>query len=118
MVFIVLDPVHDRVAHVYVAGCHIDFGPERLCSVGKRTGPHPRKKVKVFLHRAIPIGTLPARRCQSAAILPHLIGSEITDKRKPFFDQNDRKIVELFEVIGCLVKPILPVQTRASEHLP
>ena len=55
------DPVDHRVAHIEVARCHVDPGPQHMGAVFELTGPHPGKKVEILCHAPVPIGTLPAR---------------------------------------------------------
>ena len=73
--------VEHRISHVDVRGGHIDLGPEHLASVGKFAGAHPAEQIKIFLHAPVAVGAFPAGLCQSPAIIPYLLGSEITDIR-------------------------------------
>ena len=109
------DPVHDRVAHIEVGRGHVDLRPERLRAVGKLAGLHPGEEVEVFLDRAVAPGAGSSRLGRGAARGAHLFGGHIADVGFPLFDQIDRVIVHLLEVVARETEPVLPVGAEPAD---
>jgi hypothetical protein len=55
------DSINDRVAHIEVAGCKINFCTERIAVILKFTGTHATEQIKALLDRTIPVRKAPTR---------------------------------------------------------
>ena len=61
--------------------------------------PHALEEVEVFSDRAVPIGAFPAGLGQRSAMLADFIGGQAVDIRLSVFDQLNRVLIELSEII-------------------
>ncbi len=106
------DAVKDRVPHDDVWRSHIDFGAEDMGPILEFTCPHPCKQVQILLDGAVSIRALLARLGQGAAVLPDLIGTQVSDIGLAVFDQLDGKLIELLEIVGGIEEAIFPVEAQ------
>ncbi|OPZ88213.1 MAG: hypothetical protein BWY76_00057 [bacterium ADurb.Bin429] len=99
MVLLMQDAVHHRVAHIQVAGGHVNFRPQRAAAVRKLPRAHPREEVKVLCDGAVAIGAGRARLSDGAARPRHLFGGEIAHVGLALLDQLNSPLVHLLKVI-------------------
>ena len=102
------DAVHDRIAHVDVPRCHVDLCPQRPRSVLECARVHAREEVEVLLGAPVAIRALFARLGQGAAVFPDLFSGQVADEGLAGLDELNGKLVELFEVIRCVVLAVVP----------
>jgi len=110
-----LDAVHQRIAQVHVRRGHVDLRPQRLRTVGEFAGTHARKQVEVLVHRTIAIGARLARGVEVAAPLADLFLGQVADVGQALFDQEDRPLIELLEVVGREVLAVFPVEAEPAD---
>ena len=96
----VQNAVHHRIAHVQVRRSHIDLRPQSTRAIGKFSGAHALKQIKILFDRPVAIRAIFAGFRQSTAVLPNFICRQIVDVRLAFLDQFDCPFVKLIEIIG------------------
>ena len=64
--------------------------------------------------RAIAIGAVLAGLVERAAMCAHFVGRQVADIRFALFDELDRPIVELLEVVGRVEQPVVPVAAEPA----
>ena len=109
------NPVHDRVAHVDVAGRHVDLRPQHVRAVLELPGAHAAKQIEVLLDRPGAIRAVAAWLGQGAAIFAHLVGGQAVDVGLPVANELLRPCVELLEIVGGVVKMFAPVEAQPSD---
>ena len=109
--------VQDRVTHVDIGRCHVDFGPQRLLAVGISAFLHLLKQPQVLLDTPLSVGIVFARFGQCAAVLSHLLCSQIRNVCLAFPDQFDRALIHLFKIIGGKEKSVLKIRPQPSHVL-
>ena len=100
--------VHDRIAHINVWRRHIDFRPQHSRPIGKLSGLHALKQIQIFFDRTNAKRTVFPRFSQRAAMLADLFRRKIVDVRLAIFDQLDRPLIQLVEIIRRVKQPIPP----------
>ena len=100
------DAVHHRIAHVQVRRSHVDFGAQSSRAIWKLAGPHALEQVQVLLDRTVAIRAVLAGLSQAAAILAHFLGRQIVHISVTGSNQLHGPLIELIEVVGCIVKPV------------
>ena len=113
----VQDAVHHRVAHVQVGRGHVDLRPQGARAVGKLAGPHPLEQVEVLLDRAVAVGAVLARLGQRAAMFADFVGRQVADVRLAGLDQLHGPLVNLLEIVGGVVEPVLPIEAQPADVL-
>ena len=108
------DPVNDRIAHVHVRRCHIDFRTQNFFSFIELAGGHPFKQIKVFFHRTITVRTFSARFLRSSFLCTYGFRILIINIGFSFVDQLNRKSMQLWEKIRCIIQAVFPVETQPS----
>ena len=104
--------IDDRVTHIHIRRCHVNFCTENLFSIGIFALFHFFKKLKVFFYGTVAVRAFFTRLCQSTTILADLVGGQVTDISFAFFDQFDCCFIHLTEIIGSEEKSVLPVSTE------
>ena len=108
------DAVHDRVAQVQVGRGHVDLRAQRPRTLRELAGAHAREEIEIFCDRARARRAVAARLRQRAAILAHLVGTEIVDVGFAGLDQLHRPRVELLEIIGREIEMLAPVESEPA----
>jgi len=103
------DAVEDRVAHVHIAGGHVDLGAQNHRAIGKFAGLHAGKQVEGLLGAAVAPGAWYARAGQGAATLAHLLGCLLTDIGQTLFDQVAGQVIHFREIVRGKVEAVAPV---------
>ena len=109
------DAVQHRVAHVDVRRRHVDLRAQHARAVGELAGAHPPEQVEVLVHRAVAVRALAARLRQRAAVLADLVGGQVVDVRLAVADQLLGAVVELLEVVGRVVEPVVPREAEPPD---
>ena len=109
-----LDAVHRRIPQVEVRGAHIDPGPQNELPFSELSGTHAPEQVEVFLHRPVPVRAVPSGLGQSAAMLPHLFGTEAVHVRLAVPYQLFGESVQPLEVVRGVEQPLLPVVAQPA----
>ncbi len=73
------DAVNHRVAHVDVAGRHVDLGPQHLGAVRKFAVLHTGEEIEILFDAAPAIGAVLAGLSQRAAIGADFLGVQIVE---------------------------------------
>jgi hypothetical protein len=110
----VANAVERRIPHLHVGRGHVDLGPQRIFAVGELAGLHPSEEIQVLFDAALAPGALLARFGDGAAAFPHLFFGEVTDVGLAVGDQVDRDVVDASEVVGGVVKALLPVEAQPA----
>ena len=106
------DAVDHRVAQVDVRRRHVDLRPEHLGAVFELAVAHPLEQVEALRDRPVAPRALAARLGERAAVFPDLLGRQLVHVGLARLDEADRVVVDLLEVIGRVVEPILPVEAE------
>ena len=93
------DAVHDRVAQVHVRRGHVDLGAQHTLAVFKLTGGHAGEQIQVLFNAAVAERAVLAGLGQAAAVFLGLLGRQVADVGLAFFDQVNRPLVQLIEVL-------------------
>ena len=110
----VQNAVEHRVAHIDVAGRHVDLRPEHPLTLGELPGPHAGEQVQALFRRPVAIGAIPARLGQRAAILPHLVGRQIVDIGLARADQMHRPVVKLLKIVRREIEMLAPIEAEPA----
>src|SRR6185295_571040 len=78
-------------------------------------GAHASEQVEIFRDRAVTKRTVAARLGQRSAVFPNLVGREVVDVGLAVLDELDRAVVEFFEVVGSIKKPVVPVEAEPPD---
>ena len=113
----VQDSVHNRVAHIQVGMCHIDFRSQCTGTVTENARPHSGKQIEVLFDASVAIWTVFAGCSQSAAIFSDLFARQVADISLAGLDKLDGIIVHLLEVVRGKVQPVGPVETEPLDVL-
>ena len=73
------DSVNNRVSHIDIRRCHINFCTKYALAVCKLTRFHLLKETQVFFHALVSARTLLARLFQSAAVFLNLLSIQAAD---------------------------------------
>ena len=109
------DSVNCWVSHVEVARRHIDFRPQYVLAVGKRSLPHSAKDVEVLFYRSIPIGAVLSGFRQRSPIFPRFLGAQAANVGFALIDELEGKLVELLEIVRCVVETVFPVESQPAD---
>jgi len=109
-----LDAVEHRIAHIDVGRRHVDLGAQHHGAVGELAGFHAREQIEILRHRAVTVGTVPARLFQCAAILAHLLRREIVHIGQALVDELDREVVQGIEIIRGPAHRAVPLETEPA----
>ncbi len=107
--------VDDRVTHIHVRGCHINFGAEYPGPIRINSRLHFLKKLQILFHGTITAGAVFARLRQCAPVRADFIGAEIIDIGIALFDDPDRIFIHLVKVVGRIEKIISPVGAKPPD---
>ena len=107
----ITDPIQYRVTHVEVARSQIDFGTQRIFSLGKFAVLHTFEQIQAFFDGTVSPGTL-GRDIDIAAVFAELFRSELTDIGQTLLDQFYGKLVILLEIVGAVKHAVTPVETE------
>ncbi len=108
--------VQNRVPHVEVSACKVDFRPQGHAAVGEFPCPHPAEQVKAFLNGSVPVGAY-RRIGQVPPVCPHLLGGQLAYICQTLFYQVFRYLVHYLEIIGGIIKTVAPVIAQPSDVL-
>src|SRR6266436_2593510 len=70
--------------------------------------------MEIFFDRSIPVRAVLSRFGQGSAIFTNFIGAQTVDVSIPVFDELYSVFVELAEIVGRVVHPIIPVETEPA----
>ncbi len=115
MMFGVQNAVEHRVAHDEVFGRHVDLRPQHVRAVGELSRFHPFEKIEILLDRPIAIRAVLPRLSERAAVLADLIGGEAAHIGLTLPDELQRPLVELLEIIGGVVLPVVPAEAEPAD---
>ena len=110
----VQDAVEHRVAHVDVAGRHVDLGPQHAHAVGEFAGAHAAEEVEVLLHAPVAERAVPAGLGQRAAVHADVVPALVVDIGFAGPDQVLGPFVELLEIVGGVVEVLAPVEAEPA----
>ena len=68
------DTVDDGVAHIDVAGCHVDFQTQGFAAIGELAVFHAREQVEVLFDTAVAVRAVFACFSQRTAVFAHFFG--------------------------------------------
>jgi hypothetical protein len=108
------DAVENGVAQIDVARTHVDLGPQHARAVGELAGTHAAEQVEVLGRAAVAIGAVAAGFRQRAAHRPHFLGRRIVDKGMAVADQVLGPVVELLEIVRCVVEVPAPIEAEPA----
>ena len=109
-----VDAVNDRITHVEIAGRQIDPGAQGHFPILDLTVLHFFKQCEALFDRAVAIGRF-GGSAQVAAVFAHLLGRQLTDISKSLFDQLHGALIHLVEILGGIIKPVLPVKAQPPD---
>ena len=112
---LVNDAIHHRVAHVDVAGGHIDLGAQRARAVGELAVLHALEQIEILFHRSVAPRAFLAGFGQRAARGADFFGRLIVDVGFALLDQLDGHLVQLLEVIRGVIFPIVPREAQPAD---
>src|SRR5512140_1847799 len=107
-------PVHNRIAQIDIRRRHVDLRAQGPTAVGKVTGAHPLKQIKILVWRPIAVRAVFARLGQRAAILAHLLSAEIANERVARLDELNGEEIELLKIIRGVIFPI-PSESQPTD---
>jgi hypothetical protein len=110
----VQDTVEHRVAQIDVAGRHIDLGPQHPRPVRELARPHAAEQIEVFLDGSVAPGTIVTRLGQRAAGEAHFFLRLVVDIGLAGTDQVLGPLVELLEVVRCVIEMGSPVEAEPA----
>jgi hypothetical protein len=105
-------PIHHRIAHVDVAGRHVDLRAQHVGAVLELTRAHAAKQIEVFLDRTISKRAVAPGLGERAAIFAHLVGGQAVDVRLALAHELLGPLIELLEVIGRVIQVLAPVEAE------
>ncbi len=111
------DAVKNGIAQIQVGRGHIDPGPQGQGPVGELAGPHAREEIPTLRRGAIPVGALPPRLGQGAAVFAHLLRIQRADIGPALLDQLDGEGIELLEIIRGEIEPLAPLIAQPTHIL-
>jgi hypothetical protein len=111
------DPIEHRVAHIDVAGRHVDLGAQDLVTVGKSAVAHRTQELQVLLDITVAMRARRSRLGQSAAVGPDLLGRQVVDVGIAGLHELFGPFVELLEVVGGVVEMLAPVTAEPAHVL-
>ncbi len=91
--------IHHWVAHVHVRMRHVDLGAQHLIAIGKLTRTHAFKEIHTLSNRTLTKRARTARLVNRTTVVTHLVKRKFLDIRVSLFDQLDRPIKQLLEII-------------------
>ena len=101
--------VDDRISHIDIRGCHIDFCAKHTAAVLKFSVFHLLEQFQVFLNAAVSVRAVFSRLCQRSPVFTDLFRTQVADICLSFFDQLYRRLIHLVKVVGREIQMILPV---------
>ena len=108
----VADAVHDRVAQVHVRRGHVDLGTQYALAVLEFTGGHAGEQIKVLFDAAVAERAVLARLGQAAAVFLGLLGGQVADIGFTFFNQVNRPLVQLVEILRGIAHFARPFEAQ------
>ena len=112
----VRNAVDDRVTHVDIGAGHVDLGAQHLFAVLVFAFLHLLEERQVLLHGAVSVRALLAGLRQCAAVFADLVRRQVADKSLALFNQADRRLVHLVEIVGC-PKLLVPLKSEPADIL-
>ena len=112
---LVHDAVNHGVAHVDVAGRHVDLGPQHLGAVRKFAVLHTGEEIEILFDAAPAIGAVLAGLSQRAAIGADFLGVQIVDIGLTIFDQVHGPVIELIEIVGGMARRAVPFEAHPAD---
>src|SRR5215468_803016 len=106
------DAVEHRIAHVDVAGRHVDLGANDAGAIGELAGAHAAEEVEIFRTRAVTKRAVAAGRCERAATGPHFVLGLVIHIGEPFLDQVLGPGIELLEIIRRKIEIVAPIEAQ------
>ena len=110
----VQDAVDHRVAHVDVAGGHVDLGAQYPGTILELAGAHPPEQIQAFVGRPLAMGAVPSGFGQGAAVFADLVGRQVVDIGLARADQVLGPVVKLREIIGGEVEVLAPLEAEPT----
>ena len=101
--------VNNRVSHINVRRCHINFSAKYLTSVFKLSVFHFFKQFQVFFHTSVSVWAFFSRLCQSSSIFSDFLCCQVADKGFSFLNQLYCCFIHLLKIIGRKIEAVLPV---------
>ena len=108
------DAVNHRIAHVYVAGSHVDFQAQGFAAVGEFAVFHAHEEVEVFFNAALAVRAVFARLGKRAAVFAHFFGAQIIYIGFAVFNQADGVVEQTVEIIGSIARRTRPLETQPA----
>ena len=109
--------VDDRITHIDIAAGHIDPGPQGALTVRELTVLHAFEQVQVLLDGTVPVGIVPARLGQGAAVFTHLLRRQLRDIGLTLFDQFDGDLIHFLEIVGGEKDPVFIIRAQPCHIL-
>mmetsp|Transcript_75480 Transcript_75480/g.233016 ORF Transcript_75480/g.233016 Transcript_75480/m.233016 type:complete len:286 (+) Transcript_75480:1189-2046(+) len=111
------DPVHDRVTHDHVPVGHVDLRAQDRGTLLDLTRAHPPEDLQTLGSGPGPVGAVLAGRSQRASVLGDLLGAQLIHVRPAPLDEQDCPVVELLEVVRCVVCRTGPLKPQPPDVL-
>src|SRR5262245_9666697 len=108
------DAIERGIAHIDVAGAHIDLGTQDTPAGWKFARAHATEEVEVLIHAATAVGTILAGLGERAAIGAHLVLALVIDIGLASTDQVLGPIVELLEIIRGMIEVLAPIEAEPA----
>ncbi len=108
------DPVERRIAHVDVAGRHVDLGAQHAGAVFKLAGLHAAEQVEVLLDAAVAERAVPAGLGQRAARDPHRLRRLVVDIGLAGFDEQFGPFIQPVEIVGGVIEVLAPIEAQPA----
>ena len=108
------DAIEDWVPHVHVRRSHVDFRPQHVLSVLELASLHALEQLEVFFAAAPAKRTVRALAVVVAPLFSNRLEALAVDVGQAFFDELERILVQLFEVVGCEENLFAPVETQPA----
>ena len=109
------NPIEGRVTHVNIGRGHVNLRSQRFRSIRELSRSHPREQIQVFLDRTIAPWAFFARNGRCAAIFDQLVGSKIANVSFAQFDQFDRVLIELLEIVRGVEHILAPIKSEPAD---
>ena len=104
--------IHDGVTEVHVGACHVDLGTEHTCAFLKLSCVHALEKVKIFFYRTVAVRAFRSGLCRCSLLGCDLLRRLVIDVCLSLLDHAYGEIVELGEIIGCVIFTVAPVKSE------
>ena len=95
--------IHDRVAEVHIWMRHIYFCTQNHRAIRKFAFAHTLEEVEVFFYRAVAVWTICARSSRRTFLFCNLFSRLFVNVCFTLFDEADCKVVELLEIVRCVI---------------